>query len=96
MTKDVIEYYDTFNTIWCPDELIFGDFNDKTIPSEYYNFLNDDNGDANNITGTPVENVLLENKWVEDAAVPNEDDINDEITIEDNDSLASYIYSLQK
>ena len=40
MPKDVIERYDTFNTKGFPDELIFGEFNDQPIPSEYFNFLN--------------------------------------------------------
>ena len=95
MTKDGIESYDTFNTRGSPDELIFGYFNDKTIPSEYYNFLNDDNGDANNIPGTPVDNFLPKNEWVEDAAVPNDEDINDEIIIDYHDSIASYIDPLK-
>ena len=61
MTKDVIEKYDTFNTRRCPDELIFGDFNDQPIPSHYYNFLKDDNDDGNNVPGTPVEDSLPDN-----------------------------------
>ena len=91
MTKDGIESYDTFNTRGSPDELIFGYFNDKTIPSEYYNFLNDDNGDANNIPGTPVDNFLPKNEWVEDAAVPNDECIYNEIIIYDYYSLTSSI-----
>ena len=54
MTEDTIEGCDTFNTKWCPDELIFGDFNDKLIPSHYYNFLNYDEEDGNNIPGINI------------------------------------------
>ena len=69
----------------------FGDFNDQPIPSNYYNFLNDDDDDVNNVPGTPVDNVLLDNKVVEDAVVPNYEDINDDIIIDDDDSLTSDI-----
>ena len=61
MTKYVIERYDTFNSKGCPDELIYGEFNDQPIPSNYYNFLNDDDDDGNNIPGTPVGDVLPDN-----------------------------------
>ena len=46
MPGDVIELYDTFNTKGCPEDLIFGDFNDQPIPSTYYELINnyDDNG----------------------------------------------------
>ena len=54
ITEDMIERYYTFNTKRCPEELIFGDFNDQPIPSNYHNFLNDDNDNGNNIPGTPV------------------------------------------
>ena len=33
MTEDVIDQYETFNTKGCPEDLIFGDFNDQPIPS---------------------------------------------------------------
>ena len=42
MTEDVIELYDNFNNKGYTDELIFGNFNDQPIPSDYYDFLNDD------------------------------------------------------
>ena len=61
MTEDAIEYYDTFNTKGCPYELIFGDFNDQSIPSDYYNLLNDDNDDGNNIPVNLFDDVLLDN-----------------------------------
>ena len=59
MTEDVIESYDTFNTKGCRDKLIFGAFNDQPIPSNYYNFLNDDNNDGNNIPVNPVDNFPI-------------------------------------
>ena len=89
MTDDVIEHYDTFNTIGCPYELIFGDFNDQPIPSNYYNFLNDDNEDGNHIPVNPVYNALPDNEELEDAFMPNDEDINYEIIIYDDNSLAS-------
>ena len=41
MTEDAIERYDTFNTKGCPEDLIFGDFNDQPIPSTYSDLTND-------------------------------------------------------
>ena len=41
MTEDVIERYDTFNTKGCPEDLIFGDFNDQSIPFAYSDLTND-------------------------------------------------------
>ena len=58
----MIEQYDTFNTKGCPNELIFGEFNDQPIPSNYYNFLNYNDDIDNNIPVTPVDNSLLENE----------------------------------
>ena len=57
----MVENYDTFNTKEFPDELIFGDFNYQPIPSNCYNFLNDDDDDGNNIPGTPVYDALTDN-----------------------------------
>ena len=91
MTEDVIERYDTFNTKVCPDELIFGNFNDQPITSNYYNLLNDDDDNGNNIHGTPIGDALPDNEGVEDSVVTNDWDFNDEIIIDDNDILASYI-----
>ena len=56
-------------------QTIFGDFNDQPILSNYYNFLNDDDGDddVNNIPSTPVEYSLLDNKGVEYVAVRNDE-----------------------
>ena len=79
MTEDVIEQYNTFNAKGGPEDLIFGDFNNQPIPSTYSDLTNDydDNG-------TQINAALKENKVVEDAVVPN-DENNDE------DSLASDI-----
>ena len=96
MTEDFIEHYDIFNTKGYPYELIFGYFNDQTIPYYYYNFLNDDYGDGNNIPSTPGNSALLENEVVEYSVVPNDEDINDDIIIDGDDSLASDIDPLQK
>ena len=41
---------------WTP----FGDFRDQPIPTQYYDFLNDDYD--NNIPGTLVDNFLPEKK----------------------------------
>ena len=64
MTEDVIGRYETFNTKGCPDELFLGYFNDQPIPSNYYNLLNDENDNGNNIPSNPVEYSLLENEGV--------------------------------
>ena len=91
MNEDLIECYETFNTKGYPDELIFENFNDQPIPSNYYNFLNDDYDNGNNIPGTPVDDDLQDNKVLENEAVQNDEDINDKIVIYDYDILASDI-----
>ena len=60
MDEDVIELYDTFNIKFCPEDLIFGDFNSQPIPSTYYHFTKyyDDNFTS-----------LTDNKGVEDEVV---------------------------
>ena len=65
--------------------------NDQPIPSNYYNFLNYDNDNSNNIPCTPVYHALLYNEGVEDAFMPNDEDINDAIIIDDDDSFVSDI-----
>ena len=87
MTKYVIERYDIFNTKGCPYDIISGNFNYQHIPSNYYNILNDGNYDGNNITCTPVDDALSDNKVVEDAVAPNDEYTNDEIMINKNYSL---------
>ena len=61
MTEYVIEQYENFNTKCCPEDLIFGDFNNKHIPYTYSDITNDYDGD-----GTPIEAALSENKLLED------------------------------
>ena len=95
MTEYVIECCDTFNTKGFPDRLIFGNFNDQPIPSNYYNFLNNDNDDGNNIPINPIEDALPDNEGVEDSVVPNDEDINNEIIIDDDSRLVSDIDPLQ-
>ena len=72
MTKDLIECYDNLNTRGCSDELIFGDSNEQPIPFDYYNFLNDDDENGNNIPGTLVDNDFLDNEGVEERVVLND------------------------
>ena len=66
MTDDFIERYDVFNTKGCPEDLIFGDFNDQPIPSTYSDLTNDYDDD-----GTQIDADLTDNKGVEDAVVPH-------------------------
>ena len=76
INEDVIEFYDTVNTKGCPDELVFGNFNEKNIPFDYYNLLNDENDDDNNIHDTTVDNDLLYNEVVGYAVLTNDKEIN--------------------
>ena len=69
-------------------------FNDQPNPY-YYNFLNDDNEYGNNIPGAPIFVALPETEVVEDTAMPNNEDIYNEIIVDDDDSLASAIDPLQ-
>ena len=64
MTQDVVEQYDTFNNKGCPDEIIFGNFNEQPIPYNYYNLHNDDDDDddGNIVSGNPIDNVLPDNE----------------------------------
>ena len=89
MNRGVIGRYDTFNTKGCPDDLIFGYLDSQPIPSKYYNFLNDDDEDGNNIPGTPIEYTLTYNKGLEYEIIPNDEYINNEIIIYDDYRLAS-------
>ena len=91
----MIELYDTFSTQRCLYELIFGDFNDQPIPSKYYNLLNNDNDYGNNIPGITVDNYLLYNEVMEDAFMPDNEDIKYEIIIDGEYSLASVIDPLK-
>ena len=89
MTEDVIKIYDIFTKKWWPDEIIFGDFHDQPIPTKYYDFLNDDYG--NIIPDTTVYNVLLDNKGLEYTVIPNDEDIELDIIIDDAYRLISSI-----
>ena len=64
--------------------MIFGDFNNKPIPSTYYEFINDYDDD-----GTPIDAVLEHTKGFEDAFMLNVKDTNDKINTDDDDSLDS-------
>ena len=68
MTEDVIELYDTVNKKRCPEELIFGDFNDQPIPSTYSDLTNDYDDD-----GTQIDAAITDNEGVEYAVVPNDE-----------------------
>ena len=93
----MIAQYDTFNNEGCPNELIFGDFIEQPIPSDYYNFLKDYDDGGNNVTENPVYNSLPDNKGVKDSVMPSNEDINHEIIIiDDKDRLVSNINHLQK
>ena len=61
MTDDFIEQYDTFNTKGCPEDLIFGEFNDQPIPYTYFDITNDYD---NNVT--QINAALTDNEGVED------------------------------
>ena len=87
MSEDMIERYATFNTKGCPD--------DQPITPDYYDFLNDDDGNGKNIPGTPVDSVLLEKKVFEYSVVQNNEYIDEELIIDDADSLISSIDPLQ-
>ena len=76
MTENVIEQYNTFNTKGCPQDLVFGDFNDRPIPSTYSDITNDYDDD-----GTQIDAALTDNKGVEYAVVPN-DENNDEDSLD--------------
>ena len=66
MTEDVIEWYDTFNTNFFPEDLIFGELNDQTIPSTYSDITNEYDND-----GTKIDADLTDNEGVEDSVVPS-------------------------
>ena len=72
MTQGAFERYNHFNTKGCPEELVYGSFNNQPIPSTYYDSINDcdDNG-------TPIDAALADNKVVEYAVVPNDEDTNE-------------------
>ena len=68
MTEDVVERHDRVNAKICPEDHIFGDFNDQPIPSTYSDLTNDYDDD-----GTQINAALTDNKVVEYAVVPNDE-----------------------
>ena len=87
MAKDEIKYVATFSTKGCPYESTSGGFNEETIPSNYYNVLNGDDDDRKNINFPFIDNLLPDNKWVEDEMVKNDEGTKDEIIIDNDYSL---------
>ena len=77
MDEDAIEWYCTFNNKGFPDEIIFGDFNDQPIPSDYYNLLSNKDDNGNNVNDIPVDNALPDNKGVYYAVMTDDEDTND-------------------
>ena len=75
MNEDVIERYNTFNTKGCPEDLIFGGYNDQLIPYTYSDLKNNYDDD-----GTQINAALTNNEVVEDAVVPNYGK-NDEVSL---------------
>ena len=73
----------------------FWQFYDQPISPNYYYFLNDDNDNENYIPGTPVDDVITDNKGVEDSVVKNDEDTDNETIIYFAESLASAIDPLQ-
>ena len=59
MIEDVIERYNTFNTKGCPEDLIFGNFNDQPIPSTYSDVTNDYDDDGIQFFSDQLETVFL-------------------------------------
>ena len=91
MTEDVIEQYDIFNTKGCPEDLIFGYFNDQSIPSNYSDLKNDDDDD-----GTQIDSALKENEGVEDSVVPNDENKNDESLASDIETPQTILWKLEE
>ena len=79
-----MEGFENFNTKALPEDHIFGDFNNQPIPSTCSDLTNDYDD-----YGNPIKSALVENKWVEDAVVPNDENNYD-------DSLTSDIGSPPK
>ena len=80
MTEYVIELYDTFNTKGCPEDLTFGDLNYQPIPSTYSDLKNDYDDDS-----TQIDASLTDNEGVEDAAVTNNENNDENILASDID-----------
>ena len=80
MNEYVIERYETFNTKGCPEELIFGDFNNQTTPYTYSGLTNNYDGDGN-----PIDADLADKELVEDAIVKNDENNNEKSLASDID-----------
>ena len=87
MNEGVVERYDNFNTKGCPEDLIFGDFNNQPIPSTYSDFTNDYDKD-----GTQIVAALTDNEGVEDSVVPNDENNDDKILASDIDPYPQTIF----
>ena len=79
MTEDFIERYDNLNTKGCPEDLIFGDFNNQLIPCTYLDIKHDYDDNR-----TQIDAALADKKLVGGEVVPNYENKND-------DSLTSNI-----
>ena len=56
MTEDAIELYDTFNTKFCPEDLIFVDFHYQPIPFTYSDLTNYYDNDVTQIEASLKDN----------------------------------------
>ena len=90
MTEDFIERYDTLNTKGCPEDLIFGDFNDKPIPSTYSDLTNDYDNNGTQINASPTYKEV-----VEYAFVPNDENNNEDSLASDIDPLKNNIMVIE-
>ena len=68
---------------------------DLPVAPDYYNLINNDDNDGNNMTDNPVGNVLPDNEGFEYAVIPNNEAIGNDIIMDDDNSLASAIDPLQ-
>ena len=79
-----------FNTKGCPEDLIFGGFNNQPIPPPYSDFKNDYDD-----YGTPIDASLEDSEGVEDVVVKNYEYTNGKISTDNDDILASDVDPLQ-
>ena len=68
-----------FNTKVCPEDLVFGDFNNQLTPFTYTGLINDYDDD-----GTPIGATPMDKELVEDKVVTNDEDNNNKITTRDD------------
>ena len=69
----------------------FGDFNDQTIPSTYSDITNDYDED-----GTQIDAAVTDNKGVEDAAVPNDENNDEDSLVSDIDPPQTIFWRLKE